>query len=185
MKSVMITLLISLSLASPALALEVAGVKLEPSVTVNSQVLKLNGYGFRKKLFIKVYIGSLYSGTKLTSSAAALADSGDKLVRLNFLHSRVEKEKMIQAFNEGIANNSPELAGSGDTKKFLSFFSTDCVRGDVVDLFLGADGTVSAQHNGKLLGTISSAKLAKGVLAIWLGDKPADESLKKGMLGKE
>ena len=185
MKTIIAAFCLILILAGSAAALEVAGVNVEPSLTVNNHVLKLNGYGIRKKMFIKVYIGSLYADKRLTSAAAALSDNGDKLIRMNFLHSKVEKEKIIEAFNEGIVNNSPDLAGSADAKKFLALFTADFKRGDLVDLALGANGTVSASHNGKLLGTVSSAKLAKGLLAIWLGDKPADESLKKGMLGKD
>jgi hypothetical protein len=59
------------------------------------------------------------------------------------------------------------------------------MKGDVVDLALSADGSVAANHNGKTLGNVPSTKLAKAVLAIYLGDKPADDSLKKGMLGKD
>ena len=72
-----------------------------------------------------------------------------------------------------------------EVKRFLALFTTDFNRGDVVDLNLAADGTVSVSQNGKSLGAVSSTKLARGVLAIYLGDKPADEALKKGMLGKE
>jgi hypothetical protein len=97
----------------------------------------------------------------------------------------VDKQKIIEAFSEGFANNSPDLSGSPEVKKFLSLFTSDFSRGDVVDLTIGADGGVSVSHNGKALGSVSSAKLARGVLAIYLGDKPADDSLKKGMLGKE
>lgn len=175
---------LSLMLACPVFAQEVAGVKLEPTVTVKNHPLKLNGSGIRKKLFVKVYVGSLYSGKRLTSAAEALRDSGDKLIRMNFLHSKVEKEKIIEAFNEGIANNSRELAGSAEAKKFLALFTADFHRGDVVDLVLGADGSVSVSHNGRQLGTVASTKLARGVLAIYLGEKPADEDLKAGMLGK-
>jgi len=183
MKNIFYALLLTLFLVGSASALEVAGVNLEPSVTVNNHLLKLNGYGIRKKLFIKVYIGSLYADKRLTSAAAALGDGSDKLIRMNFLHSKVEKEKITEAFSEGFSNNSPDLAGSAEVKKFLALFTADFIRGDVVDLKLGADGSVSATHNGKQLGIVSSVKLARGVLAIYLGDKPADETLKKGMLG--
>jgi len=181
----LLLLLIVLSLALPALALEIAGVPIEPAVTVNNQQLKLNGSGIRKKLFIKVYIGSLYASKKLSSGSEALKDPGAKLIRMNFLHSKVDKEKIIDAFSEGIANNSPDLAGSSEAKKFLALFNADFVRGDVVDLLLGADGSVTAKHNGRQLGTVVSPRLASGVLAIYLGDKPADDGLKKGMLGKD
>ena len=185
MRKIAAALLLTMILAGSASALEVAGVSPEPSVKVNGNVLRLNGHGLRKKLFIKVYAGSLYSAKPLATTAAAMQDGGDKLLRMNFLHSRVEKEKITGAFREGFANNAPELAGSSDAAFFLSLFTTDFKRGDVVDLILGADGVVSASHNGRPLGSVPSARLGRGVLAIYLGDKPADEGLKKGMLGKK
>jgi hypothetical protein len=185
MKNLFVALVLTLLFAGRSTAVEVAGVHLDQAVTVNGQQLKLNGYGIRKKFFMKVYIGSLYTAKQFSTAAAALGDGGDKLIRMNFMHSRVGKEKIIEAFNEGFANNSPDLVGSPEVKKFLSLFTADFNRGDVVDLVLSADGTVSASHNGKTLGALPSAKLARGVLAIYLGDKPADDSLKNGMLGKD
>lgn len=183
MKNLIMALILTLFVTAQSHAVEVAGVKLDQSVTVNGQQLKLNGSGLRKKIFIKVYIGSLYAGKQLSTAAAALSDSGDKLIRMNFLHSKVEKEKILEAFSEGFANNSPDMAGAPELKKFLSLFTADFVKGDVVDLALSADGSVTVSHNGKSLGTVPSTKLAKAVLAIYLGEKPADDSLKKGMLG--
>ena len=182
MRRLLILLLLLLTTV-PAAALEVAGVTLEPEVTVNSHSLRLNGSGIRKKFFVKVYIGSLYSARRLTTASEALADRGDKVIRMNFLHSKVDKGKIIEAFSEGFANNVPDVAGSAEVKRFLSLFTADFSRGDVVDLILGGDGTVSATHNGKSLGTLTSPRLAHGILAIYLGEKPADEALKKGMLG--
>lgn len=184
MKNLLVALLLTIFFASQSTAVEVAGVQLDQTVTVQSQLLKLHGYGIRKKFFVKVYIGSLYASKRFASAAEALQDNGDKLIRMNFLHSKVEKEKIIEAFSEGIANNSPDLAGLPETKKFLTLFTSDFNRGDIVDLVLSANGSVSVSQNSKLLGNIPSAKLAKGVLAIYLGDKPADDSLKKGMIGK-
>ena len=181
---VLLALFITLMLAGSVTAAEIAGVQIEPSVTVNDHVLKLNGSGVRKKLFVKVYIGSLYASKRLAGAAEAMQDTGDKLIRMNFLHSKVEKEKITEAFREGFASNSPGLADSAEAKKFLGLFAEDFKRGDTVDLALGANGSVLVKHNAKVLGTVASPKLAAGILAIYLGEKPADEALKKGMLGK-
>ena len=176
-------LLLILLSALPAAALEVAGANLEPSVTVNGHALKLNGAGIRKKFFVKVYIGSLYSAKRLATPAEALNDKGDRLIRMNFLHSKVDRGKITEAFSEGFANNAPDLAGSAEVKRFLALFTADFLRGDVVDLVLPGDGNVVVRHNGKLLGSVPSGRLAGGIMAIYFGEKPADEALKKGMLG--
>lgn len=182
MKLLTALLLILLS-SLPASALEVVGVNVEPSVSVNGHSLKLNGVGIRKKFFVKVYIGSLYSAKRLTTPVEALSDRGDRLIRMTFLHSKVERGKITEAFTEGFANNAPDLAGSPEVKKFLALFTADFLRGDVVDLVLPSDGTVAVRHNGKLLGGVPSGRLAGGIMAIYFGEKPADEALKKGMLG--
>jgi long-chain acyl-CoA synthetase len=52
-----------------------------------------------------------------------------------------------------------------------------------VDISISPDGTVSATHNGRLLGTMRDPAMAQAVLLIWFGEKPADGSLMKGMLG--
>jgi hypothetical protein len=163
-------------------AVEVSGINVAPSVSVNDRTLTLNGYGVRKKFFFKVYVGALYTAKRVSSPAELLQNPDDKLIRMQFLHTKVEKEKITGAFAEGFANNAPDVAASGDAKAFLSFFSADFMKGDVVDLVLGADGTVVARHNGRVLGTLRSAKLANGILLIYVGPKPADETLKKGML---
>jgi hypothetical protein len=173
-----------LLLSSHAFALDVAGVNVAPTVVVQQKTLLLNGAGVRKAyLTVKVYVGSLYTERKVTSTAQLLADPGEKLIRMSFVHKKVEKEKITNAFAEGLANNSPGVAGSAEAKAFLSWFTADFVAGDTVDISLSPDGTVAASHNGKTLGTIRSPALVQGVLLIWFGEKPADGGLKKGMLG--
>ncbi len=183
MKKTVLLMLLLIVVALPAAAMELAGVTLDKTVTVHNKTLTLNGAGIRKKFFVKVYIGALYATRHLSSGQAALQDDGDKLIRMRFLYSRVEKQKIVNAFAEGLSENSPAVAGSQESKRFLGLFRKDFVKGDTVDLFLGSDGTVSASHNGSLLGSLRSPALAKAVLAIYLGEHPADDDLKSGMLG--
>ncbi len=173
-----------LLLSSQAFALDVAGVNVPPTVSVRQKTLYLNGAGIRKAyVFVKVYVGSLYTERKVTTPAQLLADPGEKLIRMSFVHSKVEKEKIVKAFAEGLENNAPAVAQSAEAKAFLSSFKDDFVKGDTVDIDVSPDGTVAASHNGKALGTVRSPALARGVLLIWFGEKPADADLKKGMLG--
>lgn len=173
-----------LLLSSPSFALDVAGVNVAPTVTVQQKTLLLNGAGVRKSyVVVKVYVGSLYTERKVTTPAQLLADPGGKLIRMNFVYKKVEKEKIVEAFAEGLTNNSPIVRWSANAKAFLSWFTSDFVAGDAVDISLSPDGTVSATQNGKALGTLRDPAVAQAVLLIWFGEKPADAGLKKAMLG--
>jgi hypothetical protein len=172
-----------LLLATNVQAREVAGVEISETAVIGNQTLNLNGCGVRKKFFVSVYVGSLYVGSRVASLAEAVRDPGPKLIRMTFVYKKVEREKILDAFAEGFANNTPELSGSNEANKFLSLFNRDFVRGDTVDLELGPSGEVSVLHNGLLLGSLTSPDLSRGVLAIYLGEEPADEDLKEGMLG--
>jgi hypothetical protein len=179
----MVTVLLSL-LIQPAFSADVAGVKLAETVESGGQQLQLNGYGIRKKFFFKIYVGSLYTAQQASSSDQVINGAGGKLIRMNFLYSKVEKEKIIDGFAEGIKKNSPELVKDPAVISFLGWFDADFVAGDQVDLTISADGRVSASHNNRPLGTLNSPALARGVLLIYLGNQPADSDMKKGMLGK-
>ena len=174
-----------LLMAGNVAALEVAGVQLAPEVSSGAESLQLNGYGIRKKLFFKIYVGSLYTVRPATSSGQVLALPGAKLVRMDFLYDQVDKEKIVVAFAEGFEKNSPGLIESANARAFLGWFDADFVRGDQVDLRVAADGTVSASHNQRPLGSVTDAALARGVLLIYLGEQPADADLKAGMLGQD
>lgn len=155
--------------------------------TINSagETLQLNGYGLRSKFFFKIYLGSLYTGSKADSTAQILAQPGAKLIRMNFIYNKVEKEKIVDAFAEGFEKNSPQLKNDPALQQFLKLFTADFVAGDQVDLELAADGNVSATHNGTKLGSVTSKELGNAVLLIYLGEQPADDDLKQGMLGQD
>ncbi len=182
MKNIILLLFTLLCFGTEAAALNVNGMSIEPSAKVGDELLQHNGSALRKKFFIKIYLGSLYTFKPVRSSKELFNLHGGKLIRMTFIYSRVTRLNIIGAFAEGIYRNSPTLSGSAEEKVFYSWFKNDFVEGDVVDLAIDRDGTVSAYHNFIKLGSIHSPKLAKGILQIYFGDVPADKKLKKGML---
>jgi len=184
MKKLVLLLVLLLSMGGMAQAIEVAGVQLPETVEIGGQQLQLNGYGIRKKFFFKIYVGSLYTAQKATTASQVVDGAGGKLLRMNFLYSKVEKEKIVGGFAEGIKKNSPELSDDQAVVQFLGLFDADFVEKDQVDLTITADNQVNVSHNGRQLGTIQSANLAKAILLIYLGQDPADDDMKDGMLGK-
>lgn len=184
MKRLLLLLLSVLLLSNPVAAKTVAGIELPETTAVFGEEVQLNGYGLRKKLFFKIYLGSLYTRSKAETANQVLAMPGAKLIRMDFIYKKVGREKIVDAFAEGFAKNSPQFAKSEAAQQFLDLFANDFVAGDQVDLQISANYKVVSRHNATSLGSIQSAELAQAVLLIYLGGQPADDKMKQGMLGE-
>jgi hypothetical protein len=165
---------------------KIAGVDVPQSVTIEDKALVLNGAGIRKKLFIKVYVGSLYLTAKQTAVDKILADPGAKSIVMNFLYKEVSTKKLVDGWNTGFSNNNSakELKALQERiNQFNSLFST-VRKGDEIRLdYLPGEGT-KVKLNGTLKGAVPGEDFSRAILKIWLGGKPADDDLKDAMLGK-
>ena len=173
--------------ALPVFATEVAGVKVGDTAQVGAQTLLLNGAGVRNKWMFKVYVGALYLPQKETAAEAIIADERPHRVALYMLRDLGSK-KLYGAFSEAIeANHTPaELAAlDAELKQMAQIFDAigEAKEGDLITLdYLPASGT-QIGVNGSVRGTIAGTAFNRALLKIWLGGKPAQESLKKEMLG--
>jgi len=166
-------------------ALEIAGVDVPQSVTIENKALVLNGAGIRKKLFIKVYVGSLYLTAKQTAVGKILADPGAKSIVMNFLYKEVSTKKLVDGWNKGFADNSSAKEIKALQKRINQFNSlfTTVYKGDEIRLdYLPGKGT-QVRINSTLKGSVQGEDFYQALLEIWLGAKPADANLKDAMLG--
>jgi hypothetical protein len=164
-------------------------VKIEDRVQVDGQELVLNGLGMRTRLFFKVYVGGLYFGQRVTTPEAALEQKGAK--RVIFVMMReASAEQFVEAIEDGLeSNNTPEeLAGVkqhtdalfamirnvGEARKGMRI---------VLDFAPSTGGTtlfVDDVAQGKPM--LGGPEYFRILLKIWLGDDPAEESLKRALL---
>ena len=163
------------------------------------------GTGVRKKMVIKVYALGFYVENAYRQQLAAkwkaqvpkAADLEDQaaffqsLVKdvycrqfeMKFVRE-VDAEKIRDAFTEGLENNlpqmkqQPELAAAA--KKFVGWFQGTIAEGDRLVITLFPDGTITATHNDKPLGTMQDAALVPGVTGIWMGKECISETLRAG-----
>ena len=178
--------LMLLAWALPVVALEVAGVNVADKAKVGASELVLNGAGIRTRAIFKVYVGALYLSEKKSAAADALAQKGAKRVALTMLRE-LSAQQLNEAFANGIqANHSAAEVEAMKPRiaELLALF-TDAKKGDVILLdFLPDSGTV-VNVNGAVKGKpIPGEDFYRALLRIWLGDKPVDGDLKKGMLGQ-
>jgi Leu/Phe-tRNA-protein transferase len=184
-KMLLVLTLLIIFPVSFALGIEIGGVQLPDSLTVNNTKLQLNGAGLRTKVVIKVYAGGLYLLQKETDPTKIITADEPMVIRMHFIHSKVSKESLINAWNEGFANatNGNIAAIEKEIKEFNGYFQEDAKKGDIYDVIYLPGQGVSVEIKGKQKGPIPGLEFKKAVFGIWLGEKPADAKLKKGILG--
>lgn len=180
-------LILSLALGLPAAqAATVAQVTVPDTVMVDQQSLKLNGAGLRKKVIFDVYVAALYTTSPSQDAEVIIKDQSPRQVRL-VLKRDLDAQTLIDALKEGIHNNltdpekqelNPVLQQFEDLMRQVG----NAKEGDTVILDMNAQ-KVTIQFNDKTLGELSHPDLAPALLKVWLGKKPAQESLKKALLG--
>ena len=149
------------------------------------QTLVLNGAGIRSKFFVSVYIGALYLPQTTHDVAAILQSQAPRRVMLYCLYSEVSKAKLADAWQEGFSNNNDEQALARLRERLTEFtrLFPALHKGDIVYLDYVPDQGTLLRFNDNLLGTIPGSDFYDALLKVWLGDEPADSSLKAAMLG--
>lgn len=176
-----------LLLAPQLQAAELAGVFVKDQVTAeNGQPLVLNGVGLREKLWIDVYVGSLYLVNKSDNVTEILSAPHAMRIQMDFVYKEVAKKKLLKAWREGFEKNqSKEMLDKlqGRIDQFYGYFDQDVVAQDqyVLDYIPGKGTTVT--KNDTVLGLIPGEDFKNALMEIWLGNFPADKKLKRGMLG--
>lgn len=169
--------------AAPALGRDVAGVGVPDAATVAGQELRLNGAGIRKKLWIEVYVGALYVTATTADADAIIGADAPKRVRMVFLRD-VDRKAILAAFREGFeANSRAQLAELERGLQRIGPAIGDVRRGgEIVVTYVPGEGTTVTGPAGTAV--VEGKLFADALLRNWLGPKPADGNLKKGLLGK-
>ncbi len=180
----------ALAFAPLAQAAEVAGAKLDDTVRVANQELKLNGAGVRYKVLFKVYAAGLYLTEKKTTVAEVLAAPGPKRVTLVMMRD-LSNEELGQAFLAGMKKNSTMQERTKVVNQMMQFgemFATipELKKGDVIGVeWVPGSGTISTHNGKKISEPLPDIAFYNALLKIWLGDSPADAQLKLNLLGEK
>lgn len=171
-----------------AAAVEVNGVKLDDTVRVANQELKLNGAGVRTRAVFKVYVAGLYLPEKKKTVQDILASNGPRRVHMVLLRE-VNSEDLGQAFMDGLNANSDKAEKAkfvNQTVKMGEIFASipSLKAGDSITNDWVPGSGMHVLVNGKRVGEVlPDIAFYNAFLRIWLGDKPADSSLKQAWLG--
>lgn len=189
MKTLAAGAVLAVTMALPAAAaVDVGGYKFDDTVKVAGKDLKLNGAGMRTKFVIKVYAAGLYLPEKSKAVADILKQEGPRRVMLQMARD-VSSEDFGKAFMDGINENVDKAEKQkivAQIGKFGEMFAgvDGLKKGDVLHIdWIPGSGTVCELNGKKLIENVPDINFYNALLRIWLGDKPADRSLKPALLG--
>lgn len=163
-----------------------AGIEFADQVILESgEELALNGIGLRKMWIIKIYVAGLYLPQVSQSADDILSMPGPKQIRMHFLYKKVSREKLVETLDKGFRENHTleqlnEIAE--EISQLKSMFKT-VRKGDEVVLNYRPQSGTEIFFNEELQGSIPGFRFHQAVMRVWLGEEPADRSLKKGLLG--
>lgn len=189
MKRILVALaLVGFAAIAQAQSVDVEGVKFEPTAQVGGQQLQLNGAGVRTRVFFKVYAAALYVPQKANSAAVLLAQKGARRVVIGMLRN-VDADTFAGALNDGLKANLSEQSLAGfkaqiDTLNANMKAAGEAKKGDLIHFEFRPEVGTRIVVNGQPRGAaIPGEEFFEAVLRIWIGEKPVDADLKKGMLG--
>lgn len=171
-----------------AQTVELEGVKFESAAQVGATTLQLNGVGVRTRAIFKVYVAGLYAPQKAGDAATLLAQKGARRIVISMLRN-VDAETFAGALNDGLRNNHSEaqlaaMKTSIDVLNANLKTAGEARKGDVIHFEFVPEAGTRVTINGQVRGSVIPGEdFFTAVLRIWLGDKPVDGSLKKGLLG--
>lgn len=174
--------------AQAATAVDLAGVRYAPTLSLGGSTLQLNGAGIRYRFVVRVYTAGLYLSARATTTEAVLAAPGPKRLHVVMLRD-IDGNDLGRLFTRGMQDNSPreEFARSiPGTLRMAEVFAAKkrLAQGESFGFdWLPGQGTV-LMLNGKPFGDpIREPEFFHALMRIWLGPSPADAGLKDALLG--
>ncbi len=156
------------------------------TTTCTGQELQLNGWGTRKKLFIKLYVASLYVQKKINDADQFLEMEQASCIRMQITSSKITSEKMIKATREGFEKSTKGNTApiESEIEKFFSWLKQPIKKDDVLEFSFSPHNTTHVIKNDQELGVIENKQFAAALFGIWLGEMPAQENLRDELLGQ-
>jgi len=160
-----------------------AGITLPDTIEIGGNTLLLNGIGLREKYWIDIYVAGLYVTSTSQDPTNIITSDTPKRIHTHFIYSNVPKQKMIETLKDNIKNNpkiKPETLQEIDK---AALWMEDFTTGDeLIFDYIPGTGTIFT-IKGEVKGIITGKEFMEALFGIYVGNHPASEQLKDGLLG--
>jgi Chalcone isomerase-like len=166
----------------------IEGVSLPKKLSLGQTELILNGAGVRKITFFKIFVAGLYLPKKSQNPTEIIEADEPSVFRLHAVSKAITPERLSKTIQERF-----EKFTKGDKNSIYQSridLLTDILKkdpilvGDECDIAYTPNEGIRLIKNGKDLNVLIKGLDFKKILwGNWLSETPADENLKKGLLG--
>jgi len=186
MGRIFITVILAILMSISTMAVNIAGIDVKENFIAADKKMILNGAGIRKKLFFKLYVGSLYLPEKTMDAVAIVEGNENMIIELNIISKLITSSKLKEAVEEGFSTVKPEKMEliKERLEIFTDIFEGGKVKSGDVFTFNYIDGKVETYKNGEHILTTEGQDFKEALFGIWLGERAIDKNLKAEMLGE-
>ena len=163
----------------------IEGIDFPNDLSINEDTFVLNGGGLREKLgFLDLYVGGLYLSVKSSDANQIIMSDNPMAIRIIIASRLVTRDRFIEALEEGFKNTNVGKYTPMEIERFKKYLSDPFELDDeIILVYSSGEESTYVYKNSEIRGKFSGLPFKQALFGIWLGDKPAQESLKKGMLG--
>lgn len=168
--------------AGVAHAAEVRGINFPETKQAEGQQLRLNGAGDRSMLGMATYAAGLYVENPTTNAQQLIQSDQVKRLELHMLRD-LSKQQFGDALTRGMRANTTQQEFQQLQPKLNDLVSAlpDFKKGQVVNITFRPD-QVTVEAPGIQPKTVQGQDFSRAALEIWLGENPAQQSLKRELL---
>jgi hypothetical protein len=149
-------------------------------------LLICNGKGTRSRYMIKAYTAALYLEKRMSDAPGIIHASSPMAIRMHIISGLITADRLEESTREGFRNSlegkTEQLRNEIET--FMTMIRTDLAKGDMYEFHYRPGPGTEVRKNDILLGVIPGFEFKKALFGIWLCEKPAQEDLKRALVGK-
>jgi hypothetical protein len=156
-----------------------AGGQLPDTITVDDELLRLNGAGlYEAGMFnVDVFVAGLYLEEPTSSAAHILSSDRLRVLALRFKRD-VSKQRLVEVARSALGNQS-----GAHLERFLASLPK-AADGDVLTFTHRPRGGLTVAHNGQKLSQAADEALAHEFFTHWVGPEAFDDKLGRQLLGR-
>ncbi len=178
-----VTLVITISLCAQETNID--GIEFQHELSINDDTFTFNGGGLREKFgFLDLYVGGLYLSKTSSDANQIVMSSNSMAIRIVIASKLVSRDRFIEALEEGFKNTTVGKYTPIEIERFKEYLSDPFEPGDEIILVYSSEEEKTIIYkNTEIRGKFLGLPFKQALFGIWLGDNPAQESLKNQMLG--